>query len=310
MINKSKYLKYCTKRNNILNGGYTVQTRQFYTGDKFITRYKNIGTIIRLANINEFNLNLHYANIYYVVSFDEGNYKLYQDVYCVTNIFSGGYDYVVEEKDIRHTSGYNTINVQGFNSPTNIFQPIQKCRFNLGETVYFKDGLIRNKQTPLQQTRLSNLVGIITNILHIPTMNTCVYHVLFNTGFHGIEITENMLQKIPNSLNSSISTYSPIYQNLNPSYQIDDSDDKQKLFKKIGKYYQRNIIIIIEKDELYKDLKKEIPYIESKRGLKYILKILKKYSKKNGIKWHKLKNDKYIDNIKKYILVKLQNQKF
>ena len=97
---------------------------------------------------------------------------------------------------------------------------------------------------------------------------------------------------------------SQVPQYLNIS---DDDDDDKKLFRKLAKYYQTKIVQIVEIDDEFKELKDDIHYIESEKGLKYITKLLKKYAQKQGVKWYNLKNTEHLENVKAYLLKKLKN---
>jgi len=299
-------MKYINK-NTILSGG----AYNFVINDTFITKYGDRGIILKIANLNEFNLDLAYNKHYYVVTFYGGDTKLYNGAISVYDSLTGGYKYVIAEEDIRHEVKSKpiikyepVITKDDFDIYTPNYISINKCNYLIGETVYFKDGVVRDKKNITNLIRLNNLIGVITNIIQTPYSippYKCIYEIQFENGIYATEIFDDMIQKISNQNNQNIIL--PMYPVKNINYD-DDNDDK-KLFNKIAKFYQTKIVQIIESDNKYKDLKDEIDYIDSKKGLKYILKLLKKYSRKNNIKWYTLKNDEYVDNIKKYLLKKL-----
>ena len=72
---------------------------KYTVGDTFIVN-NQIGTIIKLANIDEFGCDFHYSEINYVVKFNNNNTPL--ATYNISYIDNGTskYNYVMTENDI------------------------------------------------------------------------------------------------------------------------------------------------------------------------------------------------------------------
>jgi len=90
---------------------------------------------------------------------------------------------------------------------------------------------------------------------------------------------------------------------LSPSpftYQSVNND--KKLQKDVTEYYYNNLFDWIETDRLFKPLKKERKFLETKDGLKLVYKVLKHLVKKNKSNWFDLRSD---DFTKEYLATKL-----
>ena len=75
---------------------------KYKVGDKFILKKNkdSIGTIIKLADIDEFGCDFHYSEINYVVKFDTNDNPIAS--YNISYIDNGNlkYNYVMTENDI------------------------------------------------------------------------------------------------------------------------------------------------------------------------------------------------------------------
>jgi hypothetical protein len=174
-------------------GGY-----KFNPGDRFITISGDYGTIIRVAQINEFGTDLAFNIIYYVVNFDNGNRRAYSEAINISSV-DGTYNYIINEQSLIQTTQpmMNIINTissisQITESPNNI--DINKCKFFIGEYIYvqnsllrlinpFRDELIIN---PFRDELIINKFGRITKKHNLSQFTIppykCLYEIIFDDG--------------------------------------------------------------------------------------------------------------------------------
>ena len=133
---------------NKLAGGNIYK---FKSGDRFVTKSGDYGTIIKLARFDEFNLDFHYNDINYVVQFDKGNQLIYTNAYNVYDDYIQGYKYIMNENDIMLTTKPNTFNYSNQTNNAN-------CNYSIGEYVKVINSFITIKPN-LNQIQIINKNG-------------------------------------------------------------------------------------------------------------------------------------------------------
>jgi hypothetical protein len=86
------------------------------------------------------------------------------------------------------------------------------------------------------------------------------------------------------------------------SYQNVNVDPK--LQKSVTDWYYDNLFEWMEDDYIFKPLKKEIKYLQSKDGYRLVYKVLKHLVKKNDTNWYDLRSDGFT---KEYLATKLRS---
>jgi len=318
-------------------GGY-----KFKPGDRFVTISGDYGTIIRIAQINEFNLDLAFNFIYYVVNFDNGNRKTYQHAINASST-NGTYNYVINESSLIPTTQpyipqFN-LSVQNMESSP---YDINKCKFFIGEYVFIKYALLR-LINPFRDELIINKIGKITKKHQLSPYTTppyvCLYEIMFDDGKISPEVNEQFISKINNNLINYISPPNIInpdplflpkssvpytlnfnsyiielmklnnqfnnkFNIMSPVSYILENNDAEK--REVEKYYYKSLLKLIDKES---NLKKHKDFLESNIGKKFIKKVLKKYINEYDSNWKEMKDidnyDHVIKYLKKYIIEKL-----
>lgn len=195
------------------------------------------------------------------------------------------------------------------------------CRFRVGEKVNITDKTL-NFRDPFRQEYIANKNGVITTIYPkspytIPP-NSCLYEVRFDDATIGVEVVESNIRKINsiesdlrnltllNNMNQMISNNmnQSLLYNRTESYDLSIND--KELQKEVTKYFYKKTIKWLGGDHEFSSLQKQLDFIKSEKGLKYIKTLLKLFMKKHKAKWYELREDNY-DDVKEFIRTHLKS---
>ena len=74
---------------------------KYIIGDRFITKNNKVGTIIKIAKMDEFGADFYFEEKNYVVVFDEGNTSPIASYNFIVEFSPIKYNYVMTENDIQ-----------------------------------------------------------------------------------------------------------------------------------------------------------------------------------------------------------------
>jgi hypothetical protein len=202
-------------------------------------------------------------------------------------------------------------------NPFNLLQPEQViyngCRFRVGERVNISNKTV-NFRDPFRQEYVANKNGVITTIYDkspytIPP-NSCLYEIRFDDSTIAVEVVETNINKT-NSIEGDLRNLAllnnmnqSIFNNRNELYDLSEND--KELQKEVIKYFYKKTIKWLGGDHEFSSLKKQLDFIKSEKGLKYIKTLLKLFMKKHKAKWYELREDNY-DDVKEFIRTHLKS---
>jgi len=285
-----------------VGGALFPQGPLFSPGEVFqVANTLKMGTVKKLRNDNWEQVNNWPQNIYYYhVNFNDGSFETY----------------LSEDMMVKISSPYNPLNIL----QSNMLNP-GGCRFHVGEKVNVSDKSLHFRD-PHREEYVANKNGVITTIYPkspytIPP-NSCLYEIRFDDATIAIEVIETNIKKttsIENDLRNLalISNMNQMISNnrnqtlFNTRNELDDlSINDDDLQKDVTKYFYKKTLKWLGENHEFSKLKKQINFIKSDKGLKYIKSLLKLFMKKTKAKWYELREENY-DDVKEFIRTHLKS---
>ena len=276
----------------------------FSPGEVFQVRNTlKMGTVKKLRNDNWERVNNWPQNIYYYhVDFNDGTFETYLPESMMVKLD-------------------NPLNVLQTSVIQNNLLNSGGCLFQVGEKVNVSDKTL-NFRDPFRQEYVANKNGVITTIYDKSPYTTppysCLYEIRFDDATIAVEVIETNIRKI-SSINNDLRNLAllsnmnqMINNNMNQSLfnnrnELDDlSINDEDLQKEVTKYFYKKTIKWLGDDHEFSKLKKQIKFIKSEKGLKYIKTLLKLFMKKHKAKWYELREDNY-DDVKEFIRTHLKS---
>jgi len=235
------------------------------------------------------------------------------------------YSYLVSFNDSIQTAILPEDIMLNINNPillqTTLLQSSTGCRFRVGERVNISNKTV-NFRDPFRQEYVANKNGVITTIYDMSPYtippNSCLYEIRFDDATIAVEVVETNINKL-NSIESDLrnltllSNMNQMMNNnrnqsiFNTRNELDDlSINDKDLQKEVIKYFYKKTIKWLGGDHEFSSLRKQLDFIKSEKGLKYIKTLLKIFMKKNKAKWYELREDNY-DDVKEFIRTHLKS---
>lgn len=276
----------------------------FSNGEVFQVRNTlKMGTVKRLRNdTHERTYNWPQNIYYYHVDFNDGSFETYlpEDMMVKLN---------------------NPLNLLQNNILQNNLVNSNGCLFQVGERINVSDKTLMFRD-PFRQEYVANKNGAITTIYEkspntIPPYS-CLYEVRFDDTTIAIEVVETNIRKLNNFSNdlrnlNLLSNMNQMMNNnrnqsiFNTRNELDDlSINDKDLQKEVTKYFYKKTLKWLGDDHEFSSLKKQLDFIKSEKGLKYIKTLLKLFMKKHKAKWYELREDNY-DDVKEFIRTHLKS---
>lgn len=195
------------------------------------------------------------------------------------------------------------------------------CLFQVGEKINISDKTLMFRD-PFRQEYVANKNGAITTIYDKSPYTTppysCLYEVRFDDTTIAVEVIETNIRKLNNINNdlrnlNLLSNMNQMMNNnrnqsiFNTRNELDDlSINDKDLQKEVTKYFYKKTLKWLGDDHEFSSLKKQLDFIKSEKGLKYIKTLLKLFMKKHKAKWYELREDNY-DDVKEFIRTHLKS---
>ena len=240
------------------------------------------------------------------------------------------YSYLVSFNDSTQTAILPEDIMLNINNPLNLLQNnilqtnvlnSNGCLFQVGEKINISDKTLMFRD-PFRQEYVANKNGTITTIYDKSPYTTppysCMYEVRFDDTTIAVEVVETNIRKLNNinndlrNLNLLSNMNQMINNNRNQSIfntrnELDDlSINDKDLQKEVTKYFYKKTLKWLGDDHEFSSLKKQLDFIKSEKGLKYIKTLLKLFMKKHKAKWYELREDNY-DDVKEFIRTHLKS---
>jgi len=268
----------------------------FNTYDSFITKNGDSGIVIRRANIIEYGNVIPNNGMYYVVEFNNGNNRLYNNVINIP--LNGAFKYVIQD----------------------IYMiPQAKCKINVGQQVIVTGyiGLQASYTIGIPvYTNVYNKYGTVLYVEfpNIVNKNTCTYNIKFSDNTFGIKVPEYMISRNLNIINSPFSPSLQSYIDVNnilksSNNSILDISEDRTLQDSVTDYYHKKILKWIDKKDIeFAKFKKHKKFLNKPEGKEYVHTTLKLFLKKHRhLKWYDLRSDDNYEDVKEFIRTKIAN---
>jgi hypothetical protein len=235
------------------------------------------------------------------------------------------YSYLVSFNDSTQTAILPEDIMLNINNPILLQNPLLQsssgCLFQVGERINISDKTLMFRD-PFRQEYVANKNGAITTIYEkspntIPPYS-CMYEVRFDDTTIAVEVPETNIRKLNNFSNdlrnlNLLSNMNQMMNNnrnqsiFNTRNELDDlSINDKDLQKEVTKYFYKKTLKWLGDDHEFSSLKKQLDFIKSEKGLKYIKTLLKLFMKKHKAKWYELREDNY-DDVKEFIRTHLKS---
>ena len=240
------------------------------------------------------------------------------------------YSYLVSFNDSTQTAILPEDIMLNINNPLNLLQNnilqtnvlnSNGCLFQVGEKINITDKTLMFRD-PFRQEYVANKNGAITTIYDKSPYTTppysCLYEVRFDDTTIAVEVIETNIRKLNNINNdlrnlNLLSNMNQMMNNnrnqsiFNTRNELDDlSINDKDLQKDVTKYFYKKTLKWLGDDHEFSSLKKQLDFIKSEKGLKYIKTLLKLFMKKHKAKWYELREDNY-DDVKEFIRTHLKS---
>jgi hypothetical protein len=188
-------------------------------------------------------------------------------------------------------NNYNNYNNPNIN-PNNYNNPNLTRSFYIGQKVFLQNVSVI-LLNPTRKEFITYKVGFISAVLF-----GNLYEITFTDNTIATNVNSNIINILQfNSQNNS----NIIYQDISEDEELQDD---------VTDYYLRKTLKWIKKDARFSELEKFVKILKTKKGFKYINKILRKFIiKYPKIKWYDLRDKSNYEDVQDYIRKKLKSIK-
>ena len=148
---------------------------------------------------------------------------------------------------------------------------------------------------------LSDTLSSVIDVLQSPLASVLTSD---KSTLANLALLNNLNQTIGKSQSRAASNAQLVSSLFLPDTTQDVGDDP-KLQETVTKFYLDKTIKWLGKNPEFAKLKKQLKFIQSKKGSGFIYKILKSFIKKNRINWYDLRTDDNYEDVKDYIREKI-----
>jgi len=150
-------------------------------------------------------------------------------------------------------------------------------------------------------SNLSDTLSSVIDVLQSPLASVLTSN---KSTLANLALLSNLNQTVSKSQSRSASN-SQLVSSLFLPDTTQDVGDNPKLQEQVTKFYLDKTIKWLGKNPEFTKLKKQLKFIQSKKGMSYIYKTLKSFIKKTRVNWYDLRSDDNYEDVKDYIREKL-----